>query len=46
MRTSPERLRSTGPSERNGPTGEVQLYFDEGRVSFTNLEKAENFGGF
>lgn len=31
---------------RNGPTGEVQLYFDEGRVSFTNLEKAENFGGF
>lgn len=24
---------------RNGPTGEVQLYFDENKVSFKNLEK-------
>mgnify|MGYP003813123461 CR=1 FL=1 len=26
---------------RNGPTGEVDLYFDEQRVSFRNLEKGE-----
>ncbi len=26
---------------RNGPTGNVQLYFDEPRVSFKNLEKRE-----
>ena len=25
---------------RNGPTGQVQLYFDEQKVSFRNLEKA------
>jgi replicative DNA helicase len=24
---------------RNGPVGKVELYFDEGRVSFRNLEK-------
>jgi replicative DNA helicase len=26
---------------RNGPTGKVELYFDENRVSFKNLEKEE-----
>jgi replicative DNA helicase len=30
---------------RNGPTGEVQLYFDESRVSFNTIEKSD-FGGF
>ncbi len=30
---------------RNGPTGEVQLYFDEARTSFNTLEKSD-FGGF
>ena len=30
---------------RNGPTGKVELFFDEKRVSFTNLEK-QDFGGF
>ncbi len=30
---------------RNGPTGKVELYFDDKRVSFTNLEK-QDFGGF
>jgi len=24
---------------RNGPTGEIDLYFDEKRVSFTSVEK-------
>jgi replicative DNA helicase len=24
---------------RNGPTGQIQLYFDEQKVSFRNLEK-------
>ncbi|MEK7552761.1 MAG: DnaB-like helicase C-terminal domain-containing protein, partial [Patescibacteria group bacterium] len=38
---------------RNGPTGMVELYFDEKRVSFTDLDKHESppgvtadFGGF
>ncbi len=34
---------------RNGPTGKVDLYFDEKRVSFTTLDKntaAPDFGGF
>ncbi|PJE76254.1 replicative DNA helicase [Candidatus Uhrbacteria bacterium CG10_big_fil_rev_8_21_14_0_10_48_11] len=26
---------------RNGPTGKVELYFDEGRVSFQNLQRQE-----
>jgi replicative DNA helicase len=26
---------------RNGPVGEVELYFDEKRVSFTNMEKGD-----
>ena len=30
---------------RNGPTGEIQLFFDEARVSFHTLEKTD-FGGF
>lgn len=30
---------------RNGPTGEVQLYFDEARVSYQTMEKSD-FGGF
>ncbi len=30
---------------RNGPTGEIQLYFDADRVSFNNLQKSD-FGGF
>ncbi len=30
---------------RNGPVGEVQLYFDEARVSFTGIEK-HDFGQF
>ena len=30
---------------RNGPVGEIQLYFDEARVSFTSMEK-NDFGGF
>ena len=30
---------------RNGPTGVVELYFDEKRVSFTSVEKGD-FGGF
>ncbi|MEK7650521.1 MAG: replicative DNA helicase [Patescibacteria group bacterium] len=30
---------------RNGPTGEIQLYFDDARVSFHTLEKTD-FGGF
>lgn len=30
---------------RNGPTGEVQLYFDEARTSFQTIEKTD-FGGF
>jgi replicative DNA helicase len=30
---------------RNGPTGKIELYFDENRVSFTSIEKAD-FGGF
>ncbi|MDO8557631.1 MAG: replicative DNA helicase [bacterium] len=29
---------------RNGPTGEIELYFDEKETSFKNLEK--HFGGF
>lgn len=30
---------------RNGPTGMVELYFDEKRVSFSSVEKGD-FGGF
>jgi len=30
---------------RNGPTGSVELYFDEKRVCFTSIEKGD-FGGF
>jgi replicative DNA helicase len=30
---------------RNGPVGEAQLYFDETRVTFQTIEKAD-FGGF
>lgn len=30
---------------RNGPTGDIQLYFDEARVSFHTVEKTD-FGGF
>lgn len=30
---------------RNGPTGEVELYFDQGRVSFTSLEKGQQGAG-
>ncbi|MCC6290956.1 replicative DNA helicase [Candidatus Nomurabacteria bacterium] len=30
---------------RNGPTGDIQLFFDEKRVSFHTVEKAD-FGGF
>lgn len=30
---------------RNGPTGEIQLFFDETRVSFHTVEKS-NFGSF
>lgn len=30
---------------RNGPTGSVDLYFDQDRVSFTSVAKAD-FGGF
>jgi replicative DNA helicase len=30
---------------RNGPTGEAQLFFDESRVTFQTIEKAD-FGGF
>jgi len=26
---------------RNGPTGGIDLYFDENRVSFRNLDKGE-----
>jgi len=26
---------------RNGPTGGIDLYFDEQRVSFRNLDKSE-----
>jgi replicative DNA helicase len=26
---------------RNGPTGKVELYFDDQRVTFRNLEKTE-----
>ncbi|OGL60682.1 replicative DNA helicase [Candidatus Uhrbacteria bacterium RIFCSPLOWO2_12_FULL_46_10] len=29
---------------RNGPTGVVELYFDEGRVSFQNLERQQDQG--
>ncbi len=28
---------------RNGPVGKVELYFDEGRVTFRNLEKGAGF---
>jgi len=31
---------------RNGPTGGVELYFDEPRVSFKNLEKSEYYESF
>lgn len=34
---------------RNGPTGSIELYFDDQRVSFTSLEKTAdktNFGAF
>ncbi len=30
---------------RNGPVGELELYFDEARVTFQTIEKAD-FGGF
>jgi len=30
---------------RNGPLGNVELYFDEQRVSFKNLEKEEYAAG-
>ncbi len=30
---------------RNGPTGSVELYFDDGKVSFVSVEKS-NFGSF
>lgn len=30
---------------RNGPVGEIQLFFDEARVTFQTIEKAD-FGGF
>lgn len=30
---------------RNGPTGTVELFFDENRVSFSNLEKGQGGGG-
>ena len=30
---------------RNGPTGSIELYFDEQRVSFTSIEKSD-FGAF
>ena len=30
---------------RNGPTGEIKLYFDEARVSFNTIDKTD-FGGF
>lgn len=30
---------------RNGPTGKIELFFDESRVSFTTIEKAD-FGAF
>jgi replicative DNA helicase len=30
---------------RNGPTGSIELVFDEGRVCFTTMEKSD-FGGF
>ncbi|MFA5954453.1 MAG: replicative DNA helicase [Patescibacteria group bacterium] len=30
---------------RNGPTGKIELYFDEGRVSFQNLERREQTAG-
>ncbi len=29
---------------RNGPTGQIQLYFDVERASFKNLEKKQDFG--
>lgn len=31
---------------RNGPTGTVELFFDESRVCFTSLEKGSGFGAF
>ncbi len=31
---------------RNGPTGQIELFFDENRVSFTSLEKGSGFGAF
>lgn len=31
---------------RNGPTGTVELFFDENRVSFSNIEKGAGFGAF
>lgn len=30
---------------RNGPTGEIELFFDDARTSFNTIEKAD-FGGF
>ncbi|HYC83506.1 MAG TPA: replicative DNA helicase [Candidatus Paceibacterota bacterium] len=31
---------------RNGPTGKVELFFDEKRVSYVTMEKSSEFGAF
>ncbi len=42
--TKPNIARIVIAKHRNGPTGEAELFFDEKRVSFNNIEKAEYKG--
>lgn len=42
--TRPNIAKIIIAKHRNGPTGETDLYFDEKRVSFQNLEKSADVG--
>lgn len=43
--TKPNIAKIIIAKHRNGPTGEVELFFDDKRTSFTSIEKSD-FGGF